>query len=75
MTDQLDLIEAEIFKLPPADRAHLLERLVASLDSDPEIEAAWEREADRREAALAAGEATVVSGSEAVARLRAGLVK
>lgn len=75
MVAQLDLIEAEVFKLPPADRAHLLERLVASLDSDPEIEAAWEREADRREATLASGEATEVSGPEAVARLRATLAK
>ena len=75
MTAQLELIEAEVFKLPSADRAHLLARLVASLDADPEIEAAWEVEAECREAALATGEAVDVSGPEAVARLRAGLVR
>jgi hypothetical protein len=73
MTAQVEKIEAEMLGLPQADRAHLLERLVASLDSDPETEAAWEAEADRREAALAAGEAGEVSGPEAVARLRAEL--
>lgn len=75
MTAELDLIEAEVFKLSPADRTHLLERLVASLDSDPEVEAAWEAEAERREAALAAGEVTEVSGPDVLARLRASLGK
>ena len=46
----LEVLEAEALKLTPADRSHLLERLVASLDFDPEVEAAWEREADSREA-------------------------
>ena len=50
MSSRLDVLEAEALKLLPVERSHLLERLVASLDSDPEVEAAWEREADRREA-------------------------
>ncbi len=75
MTAQLEKIEAEVLCLSQSDRAHLLERLAASLDADPEIEAAWEREADRREAASASGEAKPVSGPEALARLRAELTK
>jgi hypothetical protein len=50
-----------------------LERLVASLVSDPEVDEAWEREADRREAELESGAAVAVPGHEAVARLRAKL--
>lgn len=73
MNTQLEIIEAEVLKLPPSDRSHLLERLVASLDVDPEVETAWAREADRREAALDAGEVTDVVGAEAVKRLRARL--
>ncbi|MEQ1592867.1 MAG: addiction module protein [Thiobacillaceae bacterium] len=73
MNIQLEIIEAEVLKLPPSDRSHLLERLVASLEVDPEVEAAWAREADRREAALAAGEVTEVSGVDAIKRLRARL--
>ena len=73
MSTSLELLEAEALKLTPADRAHLLERLVASLDSDPEIEAAWEKEADRREAELESGSVPEVPGHEAMARLRSRL--
>lgn len=75
MNSQLEIIEAEALKLPSADRTHLLERLIASLESDPEVEAAWALEADRREAELDAGQAAEVSGQEAIARLRARLAR
>ena len=51
----------------------MLERVIASLDLDPEVEEAWEQEAARREAQLAAGSAAIVPGHEAIARLRARL--
>ena len=38
MSTSLEVLEAEVLQLIPADRSHLLERLIASLDSDPEIE-------------------------------------
>ena len=75
MSTTLEILEAEALKLPPSERSHLLERLITSLDSDPEVEAAWEREADRREAALDSGSVTEVSGNEAIARLRARLAR
>lgn len=55
MSTRLEVLEAEVQKLDPADRSHLLERLIASLDVDPEVEKAWVLEADQREAALASG--------------------
>lgn len=73
MNTSLEVLEAEVLQLGPVDRSHLLERLIASLDSDPEIEDAWEREADRREAELDSGLIVAVSGQEAVVRLRARL--
>lgn len=73
MSSNLEFLEAEALKLPPSDRSHLLERLIASLDSDPDVEAAWEREADRREALLESGSVTEVPGPEAMTRLRARL--
>lgn len=73
MNTTLEILEAEVLQLPAADRSHLLERLIASLDPDPEVEEAWEQEADRREAQLAAGTATIVPSNEAIARLRARL--
>ena len=73
MSTCLELLEAEALKLTPADRSHLLERLVASLDSDPEVDAAWEWEADRREAELESGAVAAVRSDEVMARLRSRL--
>ena len=73
MSTNLEVLEAEVLQLPPVERSHLLERLIASLDSDPEVEDAWEREADRREADLASGTVSAISGPDAIARLRAKL--
>jgi Putative addiction module component len=75
MSTDLERLEAEVLKLAPAERSRLLERLIASLEADPEVEAAWEREADRREAELETGGATEVAGSEAMARLQARLAR
>jgi putative addiction module component (TIGR02574 family) len=73
VSTNLEILEAEVLQLAPADRTHLLERLIASLDSDPEVDEAWEREADRREAELESGAIAAVPGQEAIARLRAKL--
>ena len=75
ISTHLEVLDAEALKLAPADRSHLLERLIASLDSDPEVEAAWEAEADRREALLASGSVAEVSGAEAMNRLRSRLAR
>lgn len=66
----LEALEAEVLKLSPADRSHLLERLIGSIDADAAIEAAWEQEAERRQADIESGKASLVSGEEAMARLR-----
>lgn len=73
MPTNLEVLEAEVLQLAPVERSHLLERLIASIDSDPEVEEAWEREADRREAELESGLIAAVPGQEAIVRLRARL--
>ena len=73
MSTTLEILEAKVLQLAPSDRSHLLERLIASLDLDPEVEDAWAREADRREAELESGIAAAVPGHEAISRLRARL--
>lgn len=75
MPTQLEILEAQVMQLPPADRNHLLERLIVSLDIDPEVEAAWEQLADQREAELKAGTAQLIPGDEVMARLRARLAR
>ena len=75
MSTNLEILEAEALKLAPSDRSHLLERLIASLDLDPEVEAAWEREADRREGLLDSGSVAEISGADALSRLRSRLAR
>jgi putative addiction module component (TIGR02574 family) len=71
VTTNLEALEAAVLRLSPSERAHLLERLIASLDADADVEAAWHREADRREAELESGSVAAAPGAEAVERLRA----
>ena len=71
MTATVEALEAEALRLSPADRSLLLERIAVSLELDPEVEEAWDREAHRREAQLADGSVQPVPGEEALARLRA----
>ena len=69
MTNALEVLEAQALKLSVADRSRLLERLLASLGVDPDVEAAWDEVADAREAALEAAQVTAVPLDEAIARL------
>ena len=55
MSSSLYAIEAAAFLLPPEERAKLAERLIASLERNPEVEKAWEEEIKRRIAEFAAG--------------------
>ena len=71
MIASLEVLAAEVLKLPPSDQSHLLERLVASLDEDQEMDAAWDAVADVREGELAAGAAVPVALDGAIARLEA----
>lgn len=75
MSTSLEALESEVLKLGPVDRSHLLGRLIASLNADPEIEGAWELEADRRETLLETGTVAEVSAQETMGRLRQRLVR
>lgn len=73
MNTHLEILEAEVMQLPLADKSHLLERLIATLDADEEYEKAWEAVADRREAELDSGLVVAVPLEDAMKRLRARL--
>jgi hypothetical protein len=73
MSIPLDTLEAEVLKLPTGARSHLLDRLIASLGTDAEIEEAWAFEAERRDAEVDDGKVTTVPGAELLERLRAEL--
>jgi putative addiction module component (TIGR02574 family) len=75
MPSQLEYVEAQVMQLSPAERNHLLERLISSLDVDADVEAAWDKVADEREADIAAGRAHWIPGDEAMQQLRARLAR
>lgn len=71
MSRSLEALQAEVLRLAPADRAKLLDRLIASLDVDVQVEAAWDAVADQREQELVSGEVEPVPVDIAIARLEA----
>ena len=65
-----DQFEQELLKLPAADRARLAERLIASLDEDAEVEAAWRAEVRRRDAELQSGAVQGIPVEDALTTIR-----
>ncbi|MEO6277016.1 hypothetical protein [Roseateles sp.] len=66
MDTTFETLEAEVLKLPLAQRTKLLDRVVASLDADAARDAAWDAVAASRDAEAA----QLVPMDEALARLR-----
>ncbi len=71
MSTTVEILEAEALQLTAAERARLVERLIASLDADPEIEEAWAAEVERRHAQIESGAVGLLPGPETLAKLRA----
>jgi putative addiction module component (TIGR02574 family) len=69
--ETVETLEAAALHLPPADRARLVERLIATLDIDPEIEEAWAAEVERRQAEVESGAVSLLPGPETLAKLKA----
>ncbi len=73
MSPQFEILEAEILKLVPAERALLAEHIIASLDEDNEIESAWAVEVERRVAEIESGTVVGMPFEEVIAQARAAL--
>ena len=71
MSTTLEALQAEVLRLSPKDRARLLDRLIASLDADTEVEAAWDAVAAARDAEMTAGIVQPVPLDAALSRLEA----
>lgn len=70
MPTQFEILEAEILKLVPADRALLAEHIIASLDEDNEIESAWASEVEKRVAEVESGTVVGMPFDEVITRGR-----
>ncbi len=73
MSPQFEILEAEVLKLVPAERALLAEHIIASLDEDNEIESAWAVEVERRVAEIESGTVVGIPFEEVIAQARAAL--
>lgn len=71
MPSVLEAVEAAALQLAPTERAKLVERLIASLDVDPEVEEAWAAEVERRNAEIESGAVSLLPGAETLADLKA----
>ena len=71
MPVELEVLEAQVLKLSPEDRARLLDRLILSLDEDKARDQAWDELAARRDAEIESGQVVEIDGPDALARLRA----
>ncbi|MDO9467669.1 MAG: addiction module protein [Thiobacillus sp.] len=71
MNPSLETLQAEVMLLSSSDRAKLLDSLIASLDEDAEVEAAWDALADAREQALRDGTVDTMPLEDVMARLEA----
>jgi hypothetical protein len=73
MSVTVEVLAQQVLQLPPADRARLLDQVINSLDADRERDARWNALAEKRNLEADADLSLVVSGPEAVARIRASL--
>ena len=71
MAVNFESLQAQVMKLSKDERLRLLERLVASLESDVDIEEYWDTVAEARDTEIDAGRSEGVPLEEAMARLRA----
>jgi len=71
MSTSIEEIEAEALSLSMGERARLVEKLIASLDADPEIENAWAIEVEKRHAEIESGQVSMLPGDEALTKLKA----
>lgn len=73
MSLPIEVLADEVLRLSASDRARLLDRIVASLDSDKARDEAWDALAARRNAEMESGAVTPLDGAELIARLRSEL--
>ena len=73
MGNKLELLEAEALKLTASERAAFAQLLLASLNTDSEIDEAWAIETERRIADIENGVVQAIPIADALAQVRAAL--
>ena len=69
-SETVETLEVAALQLSSADRARLVDRLIATLDADPEVEEAWAAEVERRQSEIENGIVSLLPGPETIAKLK-----
>ena len=69
--ETVEMLEVAALQLTLADRARLVDRLIATLDADPEVEEAWATEVERRQTEIEKGTVSLLPGPETLTKLKA----
>lgn len=69
--ETVEALEAAALQLTPADRARLVDRLIATLDADPEVEETWAAEVERRQTEIENGTVSLLPGPDSLTGLKA----
>ncbi|MBN8481505.1 MAG: addiction module protein [Xanthomonadales bacterium] len=70
MIPSLDILQAQVLGLPKAERVRLLDRLMASTESDTATEEAWEQIAAERDAEVESGAVDTLPLEDVIEQLR-----
>ena len=70
-SETVETLEVLALQLTPADRARVVDRLIATLDADPDVEEAWAAEVERRQTEIENGTVSLLPGPESLAKLKA----
>jgi putative addiction module component (TIGR02574 family) len=70
-SETVETLEAAALQLTAAHRARLVDRLIATLDADPEVEETWAAEVERRQTEMENGTVSLLPGPESLAELKA----
>lgn len=73
MSVPVKVLAQQVLQLSYSDRAYLLNQVICSLDSDNARDAKWNAVAAHRDAQAEADPSLLVSGPEALARIRAAV--
>jgi hypothetical protein len=70
-SEAVETLAAAALLLTSADRARLVDRRIATLDADPEVEEAWAAEVERRQTEIEDGSVSLLPGPETLTKLKA----